>query len=61
MHHMAWASTEAAEFAYKAGGGVSLRDGPLQRAFRDTLAGRQHIRVSAAVLRGCARDLLRSD
>ncbi|MDD9943147.1 MAG: acyl-CoA dehydrogenase family protein [Myxococcales bacterium] len=58
MHQMAWASTAAAEFAYKAGGGVSLRDGPLQRAFRDTLAGRQHIRVSPAVLRSAARDLL---
>lgn len=58
MCQMAWASTEAAEFAFKAAGGVSLREGPLQRAFRDTLSGRQHIRVSAAVLRGCARDLL---
>jgi alkylation response protein AidB-like acyl-CoA dehydrogenase len=58
MYQMAWASTEAAEYAYKAAGGVSLRDGPLQRAFRDVLAGRQHIRVSTAVLRGCARDLL---
>jgi hypothetical protein len=59
MHQMAWASTQAAEYAYKAGGGVSLREGPLQRAFRDVLAGRQHVRVSAAVLRSCARDLLR--
>jgi hypothetical protein len=58
MYHVAWASTEAAEYAYKAGGGVSLREGALQRAFRDTLAGRQHIRVSTAVLRACARDLL---
>ena len=58
MHHMAWASTAAAEYAFKAAGGVSLRAGPLQRAFRDTLAGRQHIRVSTAVLRACARDLL---
>jgi alkylation response protein AidB-like acyl-CoA dehydrogenase len=59
MYHSAWASTEAAEYAYKAAGGVSLREGPLQRAFRDTLAGRQHIRVSTAVLRACARDLLK--
>jgi alkylation response protein AidB-like acyl-CoA dehydrogenase len=58
MCHMAAASTEAAEFAYKAAGGVSLRDGPLQRAFRDTLAGRQHVRVSASVMRTCARELL---
>lgn len=58
MCQMAWASTEAAEFAFKAAGGVSLRDGALQRAFRDTLSGRQHIRVSAGVLRACARDLL---
>lgn len=59
LAHMAWASTEATEYAYKAAGGVSLREGPLQRAFRDTLAGRQHIRVSSAVLRACARDLLK--
>ena len=59
MYQIAWASTAAAEYAYKAGGGVSLREGPLQRAFRDTLAGRQHVRVSAAVLRACARDLLK--
>ncbi|MGE3075460.1 MAG: hypothetical protein AB7N24_17225 [Dehalococcoidia bacterium] len=58
MCHMAWASTEAAEFAYKAGGGAALRSGPLQRAFRDTLAGRQHVRVGAHVLRGAATALL---
>jgi len=58
MWNMAAASTEAAEFAYKAGGGVSLRDGPLQRAFRDTLAGRQHARVSAAVMRASVREIL---
>ncbi|HKP58516.1 MAG TPA: acyl-CoA dehydrogenase family protein [Polyangiales bacterium] len=58
MYQMAWASTAAGEYAYKAAGGVSLREGPLQRAFRDVLAGRQHIRVSTSVLRACARDLL---
>jgi alkylation response protein AidB-like acyl-CoA dehydrogenase len=58
MYQMASASTAAAEYAYKAAGGVSLREGPLQRAFRDVLAGRQHVRVSTAVLRACARDLL---
>ena len=49
MYQIAWASTAAAEYAYKADGGVSLREGPLQRAFHATLAGRQHVRVSAAV------------
>ena len=58
MCHMAWASTEAADFAYKAGGGVSLRSGALQRAFRDCLAGRQHVRVSKAVSAACAREML---
>ena len=58
MHHMAWASTEAAEYAYKTAGGVSLRAGPLQRAFRDCFAGRQHVRVSNLVLRTASKELL---
>ncbi|MEZ5375157.1 MAG: hypothetical protein R2733_01505 [Acidimicrobiales bacterium] len=58
MYHMAWASTEVAEMAYKSGGGIALRDGPLQRAFRDCMAGRQHAQVSNAVVSACGRSLL---
>ncbi|MCK9494307.1 MAG: hypothetical protein M0R75_02270 [Dehalococcoidia bacterium] len=58
MCHLASASTDAATFAYQAGGGTSLRQGALQRAFRDTFAGRQHARVSGAVMRANMRTLL---
>lgn len=45
-------------FAYKAGGGVSLRAGPIQRYFRDMSAGLQHMHVSRTILRDCGRELL---
>jgi len=56
--NLASASTEAATFAYQAGGGTNLRQGALQRAFRDTFAGRQHARVSGTVMRANMRTLL---
>lgn len=58
MCHLASVSTDAAAFAYKAGGGTSLRAGALQRAFRDTFAGRQHARVSAQTMRVSVKELL---
>ena len=51
------AAAEAADFAYRAAGGVSLRNGVLQRVFRDIYTGKQHITVSPGVLRNCGRDL----
>ncbi len=45
-------------FAYKAGGGTSLRNGPLQRAYRDISAGAQHFQVSVPILRECGKELL---
>jgi hypothetical protein len=49
---------EIANFAYKYGGGVSLRAGALQRGFRDIHAGAQHILTSPVLLRECGRELL---
>lgn len=51
------AAAEAAEFAYKAAAGTSLRNGVLQRMFRDIYVGKQHITVSPKVLRNCGREL----
>lgn len=45
-------------FAYKAGGGVSLRAGAIQRYYRDMCAGMQHMHVSRTILRDCGRELL---
>ncbi|WP_179044502.1 acyl-CoA dehydrogenase family protein [Sphingobium lactosutens] len=51
------AAGEAADFAYKAGSGASLRNGILQRVFRDIYTGKQHVTVSPGVLRNCGREL----
>ena len=45
-------------FAYKAGGGISLRASPIQRYYRDMCAGMQHMHVSRTVLRDCGREML---
>src|SRR5262249_60174062 len=45
-------------FAYKAGGGISLRPSLLQRAYRDLHAGTQHVFLSDQIYQECARVLL---
>jgi indole-3-acetate monooxygenase len=52
------AIAEVCAFAYHYGGGVALRDGILQRCFRDMHAGTQHATTSTGILRECARELL---
>jgi alkylation response protein AidB-like acyl-CoA dehydrogenase len=52
------AANDVAMFAYRAAGGVALRDGVLQRNIRDMMAATQHRIVSSFMLRECARDLL---
>jgi alkylation response protein AidB-like acyl-CoA dehydrogenase len=49
--------TEVCSFAYKYGGGVALRDGVLQRCFRDMHAGTQHVTSSPPVRQACGRQL----
>jgi alkylation response protein AidB-like acyl-CoA dehydrogenase len=51
------AAVEAADLAYLTAGGTSLRNGVLQRLFRDAHTGGQHVTVSRGVLRGCGREL----
>jgi alkylation response protein AidB-like acyl-CoA dehydrogenase len=52
-----YAATEVGEFAYRIVGGEALRQGVLQRLYRDIHAGSQHITSSPAVMQACGRDL----
>ncbi|WUH99972.1 acyl-CoA dehydrogenase family protein [Spirillospora sp. NBC_00431] len=56
--HLHDVDVEVAAFAFQQGGGAALRSGALQRAFRDVMAGGQHIQVSHQKYHDCARDLL---
>ena len=47
-----------ATFAHKSGGGVSLREGPLQRCYRDIHAATQHILLSDQIMQDAGRVLL---
>lgn len=52
------AGVAAADFAYRAGGGASLRRGVIQRLFREMYVAIQHLLVSPLLLRGCGRELM---
>jgi alkylation response protein AidB-like acyl-CoA dehydrogenase len=58
LNHMMWTSAAVTDFAYNAAGGASLRDGALQRCFRDIHAATQHARVSGGYLREAGREFL---
>lgn len=49
---------ETAAFAFKECGGKALRDGSLQRVYRDIVAMGQHILVEPAAWAECAKDYL---
>ena len=57
LRHVTDMAAEAATFAYREAGGTSLRDGPLQRCFRDIHAGTQHLHTSSLVFAECGREL----
>jgi hypothetical protein len=44
-------------FAYTNGGTTALRDGTIQRLFRDMHAGTQHVTSAPPVLQACGREL----
>ena len=50
--------TEVVSFAYKMGGGVSLRESALQRCFRDIHAGTQHVLVSYQIAQAAGQVML---
>ena len=58
LNHITTAVAEICTFAHKAGAGVSLRHGVLQRCFRDMFSATQHRIVSDYMLRECGRELL---
>jgi alkylation response protein AidB-like acyl-CoA dehydrogenase len=57
MSHVTSIAADLCSFAYRNGGGVALRDGPLQRCFRDIHAGTQHLHAHPLILRECGREL----
>jgi indole-3-acetate monooxygenase len=57
MSHVTSIAADICSFAYRTGGGVALRDGPLQRCFRDIHAGTQHLHAQPLILRECGREL----
>lgn len=60
LNHVTTAVAEICSFAHKAGGGVALRSGAMQRCFRDMFTATQHRIVSDFMLRECGRELLGS-
>ena len=57
MSHVTSVVAEVSSFAYRTGGGVALRDGAIQRCFRDIHAGTQHLHAHPLILRECGREL----
>lgn len=57
LNHVTSVAAEICTFAYKTGGGVALREGALQRCFRDMFAGTQHFLTTPTVLRECGKEL----
>ena len=51
------AADEAARFAYRAGGGASLRDGTIQRVFRDIMVALNHITNSPTIGTATGREI----
>jgi alkylation response protein AidB-like acyl-CoA dehydrogenase len=58
MRHLHDVLSDIATFAHRAARGVSLREGILQRCYRDTHAGTQHILLSDEIVAECGRVLL---
>ncbi len=57
MSHVTSTVADICNFAYRAGGGVALRDGAIQRCFRDIHAGTQHLHAHPLIIRECGREL----
>jgi alkylation response protein AidB-like acyl-CoA dehydrogenase len=57
LAHLTWSCHEVAEFVYTSTGTVALRDGTIQRLFRDMHAGTQHITSAPPVIRNAGREL----
>jgi alkylation response protein AidB-like acyl-CoA dehydrogenase len=58
MTNATWSAEAAGNFAYLNGGTTALRDGALQRLFRDLYAGTQHVTSSPPVTQAVGRELM---
>ena len=57
LEHVTWTMADVAQFAYKNGGTSALRDGTVQRLFRDANAGTQHITSAPGVIKAAGKEL----
>jgi hypothetical protein len=57
LNHVTSTVAEVARFVYASGGTSALRDGLIQRLFRDVHAGTAHITSGPQSLRECGREL----
>ncbi|GAA2216315.1 acyl-CoA dehydrogenase family protein [Nonomuraea monospora] len=57
LNHITATIGEVAGFVYRSGGTTALRDGLIQRLFRDAQAGTAHILSGPQALRECGREL----
>ncbi|SDH12979.1 acyl-CoA dehydrogenase family protein [Nonomuraea jiangxiensis] len=57
LNHITWTAAEVARFVYASGGTSALRDGLIQRLFRDVHAGTAHISSGPRLLKECGREL----
>ncbi len=57
LYNATWTANDVSDFVYKAAGTSALREGPIQRYFRDMHAGTQHVTSSPAVLQACGQEL----
>ncbi|MGW3347296.1 hypothetical protein ACWDA3_28680 [Nonomuraea rubra] len=57
LNHITSTVAEVARFVYASGGTSALREGPIQRLFRDVHAGTAHITSGPAALAECGREL----
>jgi alkylation response protein AidB-like acyl-CoA dehydrogenase len=57
LAHITWTCHEIAEFVYTTAGTIALRQGTIQRLFRDMHAGTQHVTSAPPVIRNAGREL----
>jgi alkylation response protein AidB-like acyl-CoA dehydrogenase len=57
LTHATWAVHDVCMFVYKSGGTTALRDGTIQRLFRDMHAGTQHVTSSPPVIQAVGKEL----
>ena len=57
LNNATWSVHEIAQFVYTTSGSSALRNGTVQRLFRDVHGGTQHISSSPMILRAAGREL----